>query len=215
MKRNDTNANLILAETVENGFDNVVLEVAETALEEIIKAFPITNAVKGIYNCVISYQENQRSFKFIQFVEECELHKPGQIFKIFKDKSNIEMGGEILNALEKSYLPKHSQMIARASILYDSKQLDRRKFLKYSHIIPKLTSYLLTQISTSYHLHLERKNNEDYRIFNNDLDGAGQELASYGFLQTIQTMGSGDFYKGNEELEYFYQHIYNNKYGKD
>ncbi|GLG82589.1 hypothetical protein [Acinetobacter calcoaceticus] len=212
MKIKGTDAGFVVGETVENIFDNTVMAVAETALGEAIKAFPIVNVLKGVHGAIVSYREQQRANLFLEFVQEIEQHHAGQVLKIFQGQNNIEMGGEILNALENSYLIIQSQMIARVVILYDVKQIDRKKFLKYAHIIPKLSSFLLEKISTCFRLHLERRNDEDYRIFNSDCDGAGQELTSYGFLNPIQTAGGGDFYQGTEELEFFYEYILNNKH---
>ncbi|USP41023.1 hypothetical protein [Acinetobacter sp. XS-4] len=212
MKIKGTEVGFVFGETVENIFDNTVMAVAETALGEAIKAFPIVNVLKGVHGARISYREQQRANLFLEFVQEVEQNHTGQVLRIFQGQNNIEMGGEILNALENSYLAIQSQMIARVVILYDVKQIDRKKFLKYSHIIPKLSSFLLEQISTCFSLHLERQNDEDYRIFNSDCDGAGQELTSYGFLNAMTTAGGGDVYQGTEELEFFYEYILNNRH---
>ncbi|WP_336949660.1 hypothetical protein [Acinetobacter junii] len=204
----------ILAETIENTIDNTIENVASTVLIEAIKGFPVVNAVKGTIDNYQSYQQAKRANQFLQFIQECEYHEAGRILKIFSTHSNTEMGKEVLKALESSYIELHSQMIARITILYDSKALTRIKFLRYTHTIPKLSSFLLTQIQVAYRFHLERKNNEDYRIFNRELEGAGEELTSYGFFKSVPTAGSGDFYQGNDELEYFHEHIMKNKYDK-
>lgn len=212
--KNDINTKLIVAETLENTFDNAVADMATTVLDEAVKGFPIVNAVRGIFNGYQNYQTVKRANQLLVFVNEYEQYQAGQILTIFKDQKNFEMGQEVLNALEHSYINLHAQMIARITILYDTKQLKRNRFLKYAHIIPKLSSYLLTNLQAGYHLHVERKNNENYRIFNNELDGAGEELTSYGFFRAVATMGGGDFYEGIEELEFFCEHIMNNKHGK-
>lgn len=214
MKKKGTETVSILGETVENIFDNTVMAVAENALEEAMKAFPVVNTLRGLYSAKVSYKEQQRANLFLDFVQEVEQHNAGQVLKIFQGQNHIEMGGEILNALENSYLTIQSQMIARVAILYDVQQIDRKKFLRYSHIIPKLTSFLLDQIKTCFKLHLERQKDEDYRIFNSDCDGAGQELTSYGFLNAIATAGGGDFYQATKELEFFCEYILENKYRK-
>ena len=55
----------------------------------------------------------------------------------------------------------------------------------------------------------------DYRIHAHDFDGAGLELINLGFLVATSTLGGGDIYKGNDELVYFFENIYQNKYGKN
>lgn len=212
--KNDINTKLIVAETLENTFDNTVAEITTTVLDEAVKGFPIVNAVRGIFNGYQNYQIAKRANQLLVFVNECEQYQAGQILKIFKDQKKFEMGQEVLNALESSYINLHAQMIARITILYDATQLKRNRFLRYAHIIPKLSSYLLTNLQAGYHLHIKRKNNEDYRIFNDELDGAGEELTSYGFFVAVATMGNGDFYQGIEELEYFFEYIMNNKHSK-
>lgn len=79
----------------------------------------------------------------MEFVKEGENLEPGSLLKIFKDQNNLEIGGELLNALDKTYLVHQSKMLARLALLYDVKEINRENFLRYAHIIPQLTSFLL------------------------------------------------------------------------
>ncbi|WEV50101.1 hypothetical protein OZX61_11935 (plasmid) [Acinetobacter sp. ESL0695] len=115
----------ITSEASENLVKNVLLNTTENILEEIIKAFPIVSSLKGIYQGFTQYQLNKRAQQFLYFVEECENKNSGNILKIFKDKNNIEIGMEIINALDTSYLVNHAQMLAKVTLLYDTKEISR------------------------------------------------------------------------------------------
>mgnify|MGYP003611818673 CR=1 FL=1 len=204
-----------LAETAENYFDNSLLEITDTIFEEILKAIPLASSGLAIYNVFKSYTERQKLKNILEFIKEGEKLKSGTLFKIFSKQNNLEIGSELLNALDKTYLVLQFQMLARIAILYDVKKIDHSKFLRYAHIIPKFTSFLLTQLELCYRLHNERKNDDDYRIFNHECNGSGQELESLGLVTSIATAGGGDFYNGNDELIYFYENIYKNKHDRN
>ncbi len=195
----------ITSEVGENLVDNVLLNTTENALEEVIKAFPIVNALKGIYHGFTQYQLNKRAQQFLYFVEECENREPGDILKIFKDKNNIEMGMEIINALDTSYLVNHAQMLARVTLLYDTKEISKENFLEYVHVIPRLTSHLLTQIKYCYeqYLLLIAAHKADYGF-----DGGDFELVGYKFLCPIPLASGGFRYTGTPQLKFFYEKIY-------
>jgi hypothetical protein len=133
----------MLAETAENYFDNNVLETTNTIFQEILKAFPITSSGIAIYRVFRSYSEKQKLQNILEFIKEGENLEPGRVLKIFKDQNNLEIGGELLNALDKTYLVHQSKMLARAALLYDIGEINRLKFLRYAHIIPKFTSFYL------------------------------------------------------------------------
>ncbi|MGR3979033.1 hypothetical protein FW754_15480 [Acinetobacter sp. 1207_04] len=205
MKKNE-----ILGTTAENLGKSVYLSVTDSVLEEIAKAIPIVSVLKAGCSAYQNIGVKRREAQFFIFVEECERIEEGAILKIYKDKNNIEMGMEILNAIEESYLKLHAKMIAKLAILYDKKRIERIKFLKYIHIIPKLTSYLLEQIKDSY---------DQYQIVKTEFQGKkslgaerskllSYELVSLGFLEATSVMGGGFHYSGTEDLDFFYENIY-------
>lgn len=201
----------ITSEASENLVKNVLLNTTENILEDIIKALPMVNSLKGIYQGFTQYQLNKRAQQFLYFVEECENKNSGNILKIFKDKNNIEMGMEIINALDTSYLVNHAQMLARVTLLYDAKEISREKFLEYIHVIPRLTSHLLTQIKYCYEQQL-------LLIAANKLDdgfvGGNFELVGYKFLSPVPLASNGFKYTGTTHLIFFYEKIYQNSNGK-
>lgn len=214
MAKNSEDVNKLTAEITENLFDNVVLSTTTSIFEEVVKAFPITNAFQTVFNSYRNLQEKRRAIQFIKFVEECERHQAGQILKVYKSKSNLEMGMEIMNAIEDSYLEIHAQMIARVAILYDVKQIDRSNFLKYAHIIPKLSSYLLEQIEDTYKKHIYRVKNPNNGFQHNEILEVSHELQNYGFIVITPGLSGGHSVKGTDELKFFYENIYKNKHDK-
>lgn len=202
--------------TTENLVDNILLASTNGILEEIAKAIPVAGIAVGLLGGYKKYRYNKQASQILNFVQEGETLKAGTLLNIFKNPNNLEMGMEILNSLDQCYLQIQSQMMARLALLYDVNEITRDKFLKYSHIIPKLSSHLLIQLEKCYQFHLERKHLEDYkyRIFSSECDGAAIELTSYSFLIAHATAGGGDFYQATDELIFFYTHIYKNKHDR-
>ncbi|WP_228277922.1 hypothetical protein [Acinetobacter indicus] len=141
-----------LAETTENYFDNTVLETTDTIFQEILKAFPLASSGIAIYRLFRSYNEKQKLKNILEFIKEGENLEPRSLLKIFKDQNNLEIGCELLNALDKTYLVHQSKMLARLALLYDVKEINRENFLRYAHIIPQLTSFLLEGLDKAYTL---------------------------------------------------------------
>ncbi|HAB43168.1 MAG TPA: hypothetical protein DCE70_06390, partial [Acinetobacter sp.] len=53
-------------------------------------------------------------------------------------------------ALGKTYLVHQSKMLARLALLYDVNEINRANFLRYAHIIPHFTSFLLEGLEKAY-----------------------------------------------------------------
>lgn len=204
-----------LAETAENYFDNVVLETTDTIFQEIIKAFPIASSGLAIYKSFRSYNEKLKLKNILEFIKEGESLASGSLLKIFKNQNNLEIGSELLNALDKTYLIHQSKMLARLALLYDSKEIDRPQFLRYAHIIPQFTSYLLEGLEKSYLLFEENKLNKNFHLKNDQCNFTASELEKFGFLYVVATFGSGNNYGRNKDLNFFYESIYKNKHGKN
>ncbi|MEG0619493.1 MAG: hypothetical protein RR557_09370 [Bacilli bacterium] len=198
--------------TTENLIDNTLLSTADSVLEEFIKAFPFVSAFKGVYQGFYQYQLSKRTQQFLYYIDACELESPKKINEIFKDKSNLEMGMEIMNAIELSYLEKHARMIARATILYDAKEISRSEFLKYMHIIPKLTSYLLDQIKECYERNKLELTNPRHGLKDATDEDLTLELESYGFVQIITHPFGGKEYKATGFLLNFYENIFQSEH---
>lgn len=93
-----------IIQTAENYFDNTVLETTDTIFQEILKAFPIASSGLAIYKVFRSYNEKQKLKNILEFIKEGEKLASGTLLKIFKNQNNLEIGGELLNALDKVYL---------------------------------------------------------------------------------------------------------------
>lgn len=105
----------ILAETTENYFDATVLETTDTIFQEIVKAIPVASSSVAIYKAFRSYSEKQKLRNILEFIKEGEDLAPGSLLKIFKNQNNLEIGGELLNALDKTYLIHQSKIACTSS----------------------------------------------------------------------------------------------------
>lgn len=204
-----------LTETAENFFDNSVLETTDTIFAEILKAFPLASSGLAIYKVFRSYNEKQKLKNILEFIKEGEKLQAGTLLKIFSNQDNLEIGSELLNALDKTYLVFQSKMLARVAILFDTNQINREQFLRYAHIIPKFTSFLLEQLENSYRVFDTNKFNKNFKLENSDCNYAASELENLGFLYVIATFGSGNTYGMENQLKFFYENIYQNKHQKD
>ena len=195
----------VASQAGENLIDNILLDTTDNVLNEFIKAFPIVSAMSGIYKGFTQYQLNKRAQQFVGFIKECENNNSGDILRIFKDKNNFEMGLEVINALDTSYLENHAKMIAKVTLLYDGKIISREQFLEYVHIIPRLTSHLLTKIKYCYDQQLiliaSGKTIDGFI-------GGDFELVGYKFLSPVPLASGGFRYTGTTNLKFFYENIY-------
>ena len=198
----------VLGQTTENIVDNTVDIVANNVLNELLKAIPFTSVLTGGYQVFTEYHVNERARIFLEFITACESQSPQKISEIFKNKSNLEMGMEIMNALDTSYLVIHAKMIATTALLYDSELLKRDKFLKYIHIIPRLTSYLLSQIKLCYERNVSEIHQLDYGIKGVSDEDLTIELELYGFVKIFTHVYGDKQYIATDDLMYFYEHIF-------
>ena len=204
-----------IIQTAENYFDNTVLETTDTIFQEILKAFPIASSGLAIYKVFRSYNEKQKLKNILEFIKEGEKLASGTLLKIFKNQNNLEIGGELLNALDKVYLIHQSKMLARLALLYDAKEINRETFLRYAHIIPQFTSFLLEGLEKAYLSFEMNKSKKDYHLKNNECNFSASELEKFGFLYVVATFGSGNNYGREKDLIFFYEHIYKNKHDKN
>ena len=135
---------------VENIIDNTILSTTNNILEEFVKALPVGSLLTSGLDVFKNYQTRKKIQQILYFVEEAQNLQAGKIFEIFSKQDNLEIGSELLNALDKTYLILQSQMLARAAILYDANEIGQTQFLRYAHIIPKFTSFLLKQLEHCY-----------------------------------------------------------------
>ena len=204
-----------IIQTAENYFDNTVLETTDTIFQEILKAFPIASSGLAIYKVFRNYNEKQKLKNILEFIKEGEKLASGTLLKIFKNQNNLEIGGELLNALDKVYLIHQSKMLARLALLYDAKEINRENFLRYTHIIPQFTSFLLEGLEKAYLSFEMNKSKKDYYLTNNECNFSASELEKFGFLYVVATFGSGNNYGREKDLIFFYEHIYKNKHDKN
>ena len=198
----------ILGQTTENIVDNNIDIVANSILNELLAAVPVVSILTSGYQVFNEYQIAKRAKHFLEFISACESKSPQKVSEIFKNKSNLEMGMEIMNALDTSYLVIHAKMIATTALLYESEKIQRDKFLKYIHIIPKLTSYLLNQIEICYERNVSEITQLGYGIKGVSDDDLTIELELYGFVTIFTHVFVDKQYRATDDLIYFYEYIF-------
>lgn len=203
------NIKSIITETAENIFDDQVL--TDTFAEELLKSVPLGSLIQAFCRAKKNSNEKQKLEKIIEFIKEGETLAPGTLLEIFKNQNDIETGLELLNALEKCYLVLQSKMLARSAILYDSNEINRDQFLRYAHIIPQFTSYLLEGLEKSYEAFKKNLINKNFHLKNNDCNFAASELEKLGFLSVVTSYGSGNVYSKEKDLIFFYENIFERK----
>lgn len=201
-----------IAETAENYFDATVLETTDTIFQEIIKAIPVASSSIAIYKIFRSFNEKQKLKNILEFIQEGENLAAGSLLKIFRNQNNLEIGSELLHALDKTYLIHQSKMLARLALLYDLNEIDRLKFLRYAHIIPQFTSFLLEGLEKAYLSFENNKSKKDYHLKNDECNFSASELEKFGFLYVVATFGSGNNYGRSKDLKFFYENIYKNRH---
>lgn len=204
-----------IIQTAENYFDNAVLETTDNIFQEIVKAFPVASSGLTIYQAFRNYNEKQKLKDILEFIKEGESLASGTLLKIFKDQNNLEIGSQLLNALDKTYLVHQSKMLARLALLYDVKEINRANFLRYAHIIPHFTSFLLEGLEKAYVAFEKNKTNKNYHLKNEECNFSASELERFGFLYVVATFGTGNNYGRSKDLIFFYENIYQHKHRKN
>jgi len=106
-------------------------------------------------------------------------------------------------------------LLAHLALLYDAKEINRETFLRYAHIIPQFTSFLLEGLDKAYTAFEKNKSNKSYHLKNEECNLSASELERFGFLYVVATYGSGNTYGRSKDLIFFYENVYQNKYSKD
>ncbi|QVR66714.1 hypothetical protein [Acinetobacter sp. BHS4] len=145
MKKEEVNTSEIALTTTENIIRTSLEGVAEGIAVDLISAIPFTSTLVAIGK-VINNLKNQRYYKNLHaFINESEAQEEFSK-KFFTEKSNAEIGLEILSLVEKTYLEKQARMIARITRMWkETKEIDKDQFDEYANIIMSFDSYLIKQ----------------------------------------------------------------------
>ena len=166
--------------TTENLADEIIFKTANTLLEDTIKSIPFASLITGSIESYTKFRILKEQKQLLAFIQEAENINQGFIEKFFKDKDNLELGIEVLGILDQTYLEKQAKIMGRATIHFKSLSISKQKFYKYTYIITKLNSHLITIIEN---LQTEITTNSSMSIIS--LPIPIMDLISFGFIQKL------------------------------
>ena len=182
----------ILLTTTENLADELLFKTANTFLEDAIKSIPfasiITSSIQNYAKCRTFKEQKQ----LLAFIQEAESTDNEFIERFFNEKSNTELGFEILGILDQTYLEKQARMIFRATKLFKDTQITKHEFDKFTYIITKLNNHLMNLIDEIYLISDDFQNNPqstnhpDIKIgtkLQTTFPSPNMNLISFGFLK--------------------------------
>ena len=195
----------------ENLADEIIFKTANTLLEDTIKSIPFASVITGSIESYTKFRILKEQKQLLAFIQEAENINIGFIEKFFKDKDNLELGLEVLGILDQTYLEKQAKIMGRATILFKSLSISKQKFDKYTYIITKLNSHLITIIEN---LQTEITTNSSMLIIS--LPIPNMDLISFGFIQKLpngswfsEAQNKTPFdHKITDEYFYFYENIF-------
>ena len=195
----------------ENLADEIIFKTANTLLEDTIKSIPFASVITGSIESYTKFRILKEQKQLLAFIQEAENINIGFIEKFFKDKDNLELGLEVLGILDQTYLEKQAKIMGRATILFKSLSISKQKFDKYTYIITKLNSHLITIIE---HLQTEITTNSSMSIIS--LPIPNMDLISFGFIQKLpdgswfsEAENKTPFdHKITDEYFYFYENVF-------
>ena len=195
----------------ENLADEIIFKTANTLLEDTIKSIPFASLITGSIESYTKFRILKEQKQLLAFIQEAENINIGFIEKFFKDKDNLELGLEVLGILDQTYLEKQAKIMGRATILFKSLSISKQKFDKYTYIITKLNSHLITIIEN---LQTEITTNSSMSIIS--LPIPNMDLISFGFIQKLpdgswfsEAQNKTPFdHKITDEYFYFYENVF-------
>lgn len=209
MKNKDSNNSEIPLTIIENIGKNVLESVAEGVTTELVKAIPFVSVITGFSKAYTNlkearYQKNLHAFLF----ESSDSKKFSE--KFFSDKSNAEIGLEILSVLEQITLNHQAEMLARLTRLWkETKEIDDDTFHEYSNIIINFNQHLINEFEKYMTMKIPSKHSygglsftQNGAKFDNPVDDKliypNMFFVVYGFLKKKQ---SQTVFVGNSPLE--------------
>ena len=197
--------------TAKNLADEIIFKTATTLLEDTIKSIPFASLITGSIESYTKFRTLKEQKQLLAFIQEAENINVRFIEKFFKDKDNLELGLEVLGILDQTYLEKQAKIMGRATILFKSLSISKQKFDKYTYIITKLNSHLITIIEN---LQTEITTNSSMSIIS--LPIPNMDLISFGFIQKLpdgswfsEAQNKTPFdHKITDEYFYFYENVF-------
>lgn len=212
---NKENLSEITLNTIENTVDEIIFKSTTTILEDIARSVPITSVILGFTKAYTNYKTAKEQKQLLAFIQEADNSEQGFIEDFFQNRTNTELGFEVLGILDQTYLEKQARMIFRTLKLLKDSKITKLEFDKYTYIITKLDQYLISKI-------IALKNIFDRNLmFQRPSTAPAQplEFVSFGFIerQIEPALGDEDILNNFKENEYlitdffivFYDNIFN------
>lgn len=228
-KKQDAGSSDIALSTADGLVKKVLEDVTSGVSGEIISEVPVISSIFAVGRAISTLKDARYRKNLIAFFYESE-DNTEFMKRFFKDKSNAEIGLEILGLVEQSYLEHQAKMIARITRMWkETNDISKEKFDEYANIILSFDSHLIRQFEV-YMTYKPPVQENNHGIV---IDHAGINLGnkkdeifiypnmlfvSYGFLRQREiknvVMG-GSFAKEShytltEKAQYFYINIFKN-----
>lgn len=135
-----------IATSTADGLVKKILEDVTTGIGgEVLSEVPVVSSLFAVGRAISALKDARYRKNLISFFNESEENK-GFMKRFFEDKSNAEIGLEILGLVERSYLEQQAEMLARATRMWrETKEIDKEKFDEYANIILSFDAYLIRQ----------------------------------------------------------------------
>ncbi|MFW6557210.1 hypothetical protein [Acinetobacter baumannii] len=145
MKKEEVNTSEIALDTSENLLKKVLEDVADGIAGDILSAIPFTSSLIAIGKAINNLKNKKYYKNLYAFIYESkEQEKFAK--KFFSEKSNAEIGLEILSLIEQTHLERQARMIARITRMWkETGEINQDQFDEYANIILSFDSYLIKQ----------------------------------------------------------------------
>jgi len=208
MTRHGTTSEILLT-TTENLSDEILFKTANSFLEDAVKSIPFASLITGSIETYTRFRILKEQKQLLAFIQKTENLDNGFVEKFFKQKSNAEIGLEILGILDQTYLERQARMVGRVTLLLKDKKISKQEFDKYTYIITKLNNHLIDLIDELYLIETNR-NDPDFEF---DIKNPNMELVNFGFLIEVSSQlypGTTQIsqYKKTDYFDYFYKRIF-------
>jgi len=211
MTKHGTTSEILLT-TTENLSDEILFKTANSFLEDAVKSIPFASLITSSIETYTRFRILKEQKQLLAFIQETENLDNGFVEKFFKQKSNAEIGLEILGILDQTYLEHQARMIGRVTLLLKDKKISKQEFDKYTCIITKLNNHLIDLIDELYLIETNR-NDPDFEF---DIKNQNMELVNFGFLIEVSSQlypcaTQISQYKKTDYFDYFYKRIFKDK----
>jgi len=227
MKKEEVNTSEIALTASESLIKTVVEGVTDGIGSDLFSAIPFASSIVAIGKAFNNYKNVKYYRNLHAFIYESD-EQEKFAKKFFSEKSNAELGLEILSLIEQTYLERQARMIARITRMWkETGEINQDQFDEYANIIVSFDSYLIKQ----FEKYMQYKKPDESKSYGMTLTATGVQLGqqhdemfiypnmifvTHGFLrQNTQTnvVIGGAFQKDahysiTDKAHYFYSKIF-------